>query len=64
MAASEFQSEDFGDESHVQSYQGHPNLVTVALFLGGLIALSERPDMVSGASSRGALLAARGWGSG
>ncbi|KAK4806335.1 hypothetical protein QYF61_017204, partial [Mycteria americana] len=45
MASREFQSEDLGDESHVESSQRHPDLVMVSLVLGGLITLSERPDM-------------------
>ncbi|XP_074455444.1 uncharacterized protein LOC141748019 [Larus michahellis] len=54
LAASiELQSEDFSD-----MYQRHISLVTVSLFLRRLIELSERPDMVSGAASRGGMLAA------
>ena len=50
MASSEIQSEDSGDESHIESYQRHPSLWTVSLLLESLITLSERPDSVSRAS--------------
>lgn len=59
MASTEFQTEEFGD-----AYQRHPSLVMVCLLLRRLITLSERPAMVSRASSRVAMLAAGGWGSG
>ena len=60
-ASSELQSEDVADESQLESNERHPNLVTVSLILGVLVTLSERPDTVSRALSRGAKLAARGW---
>ncbi|XP_075302295.1 uncharacterized protein LOC142365418 [Opisthocomus hoazin] len=44
MASSELQSQDVADESQLESNERHPNLVTVSLFLGVLVTLSERPD--------------------
>ena len=63
-ASSELQLEAVADESQVESDERHPSLVTLSLFLGVLVKLSERRDSVSRASSRGAVLGAKGWGSG
>jgi len=54
--------EGVGEESQVESDESCPNLVTLSLFLGVLVKLSERRDTVSKASSRGAMLA-EGWDS-
>jgi len=39
-------------------------MVMLSLVLTGLATLSQRGEMVSRAQSRGAMLAARGWGRG
>jgi len=41
-----------------------PSVAMFSLVLTGMITLSQRGKMVSRAQSRGAVLAARGWGSG
>ncbi|XP_064329867.1 uncharacterized protein LOC135317504 [Phalacrocorax carbo] len=61
-ASSDFQSEDFGDQSHVETHQRPPSLVTVSLLVGHLIVLSERPDVVSRAFVKGSHAGSRGLG--
>jgi len=61
---SELHVEGVGEESQVDSDESCPSLVTLSLFLGVLVKLSQRRDSVSRASSRGAALAAEGWGGG
>ena len=41
----------------------NPSPAMLSLVLRSLMTLSERAEMVSRASSKGAILAARGWGS-
>ena len=64
LASSELEDEEFAQMCQVWNLLMDPSLAMVSLVLTGVITLSQRGEMESRAQSRGAMLAARGWGSG
>jgi len=64
LAASDVLSEDFAAMYNVYSSLRHASLEILSLVLQGLVTLSQRPYMVSGAQLSGATLAAWSSGSG
>ena len=64
LASSDSEDEDFSRQYKVWRFLTHPSLPMLCLVLTGLATLSQRGEMVSRAQSRGAMLAARGWGGG
>jgi len=64
LASSDLEDEDFAPMYQVWNFLMDPSMAMFSLVLTGMITLSQRGKMVSRAQLRGAVLAARGWGSG
>ena len=64
LASSDLEGEEFAPMYQVWNFLMDPSMAMLSLVLTGLATLLQRGEMVSRAQSRGAMLAARGWGSG
>jgi len=64
LASSDLEDEKFAPMYQVWRFLRIPSVAMLSLVLTGLIMLSQRGEMVSRVQSRGAMLAATGWGSG